>query len=149
MQRAILALALALCVAACDDSPPGTPTPQTVNLTGTWSGDVSVPGASAVMSWVLTHSSDTDVSGPVTISLPNGIVLLNGFLTGTISGSVLTYSISVGPSGIPLSPTCVGQLGGAVTATIGVTSTLAGDFALRSSTCPAPVSNGTITLTKR
>jgi hypothetical protein len=149
MQRVILGLVLAVVAAACNDSSsPSEPTPQTVNLSGTWTGNVSVQGASAQMVWTLSQTSDTAVSGPVRIGLPTGTVLLNGFLTGTLNGTVLTYTISVGPGGIPLSPTCVGQLGGAMTATLGATSTLAGDFTVRSSTCPAPVSNGTITLTK-
>jgi hypothetical protein len=151
MQRVILGLVLAVSVAACgDSSSPSEPTPpQTINLTGNWSGNVAVAGATAQMVWTLSHSSDTDVSGPIRIGLPTGTVLLNGFLTGTLNGNVLTYTISVGPGGIPLSPNCVGQLGGTTTATLGTISTLAGDFTVRSSTCPAPVSNGTITLTKQ
>ena len=151
MQRAILGCVLAVSLAACGDSPsaPTPPAAQTINLTGTWNGNLSVQGITAIMSWVLSHSSETSVSGPVLITLPTGTVLLNGFLTGTISGSVLTYTISVGPGGIPSSPACVGQLGGTTTATLGVTSTLDGDFAVRSGTCPAPVSNASITMTRQ
>jgi len=99
------------------------------------------------MTWTLTQSSATDVSGPVLISMTSGTVLANGFLTGTLTGISLAYAISVGPGGLPLSPTCVGQLGGTMTLTAG--TTLIGDFALRSSSCQTTITNGSITLTKQ
>ena len=148
MPRVILGLVLAVSLIACDKSSPTTPT-QSTNLTGTWSGSVVVEGATARMVWTLTQSNGSDVSGPVLFGLSNGTVLLNGFLTGTLSGSVLTYTISVGPGGIPLSPSCVGQLGGTMTATLGATSTLAGDYNIRSSTCVPPFTGGSLTLTKQ
>ena len=150
MRRIILGLVLALAIAACNDdsSSPSEPSRQTVNLSGTWTGNVFVQGSAAQMVWTLSQTSDTSVSGPVRIGLSTGTVLLNGSLTGTLDGTILTYTISVGAGGIPLSPTCVGQLGGTMTATLTVPSTLAGDFIVRSSTCPAPLANGTITLTR-
>lgn len=148
MPRVILGLVLAVSLVACDKSSPTTPT-QSTNLSGTWSGNVLVEGITARMVWTLTQSNGSDVSGPVLFGLPNGTVLLNGFLTGTLSGSVLTYTISVGPGGIPLSPSCVGQLGGTMTASMGPTSTLAGDFNIRSSTCAPPFTGGSLTLTKQ
>ncbi len=150
MHRTIPCLLLIVAFAtACAEQSPSGPTPQAVNVSGTWSGDVSVQGASARMIWTLSQTNATDVSGPVLMALPTGTVLLNGFLTGTLAGSVLTYTISVGPGGIPASPSCVGQLGGTMTATLGTTSTLAGDFAIRSSTCTAPFTGGSLTLTKQ
>ena len=91
----------------------------------------------------------TAVTGPVLVRLPNGIVLLNGFLTGTLTGSTLTYSIAVGPGGIPTQPACVGQLGGTMTATAGAPSTLVGGYAVTSATCTPPFgASGNISLTR-
>lgn len=150
MHRAIPGLLLIVVFAvACAEQSPSTPTPQTVNVSGTWSGDVTFQGVSARMVWTLSQTNATDVSGPVLMALPTGTVLLNGFLTGTLAGLALTYTISVGPGGLPSSPSCVGQLGGTMTATLGTTSTLAGDFAIRSSTCTPPFTGGSLTLTRQ
>ena len=88
-----------------------TPPSQTIDLTGTWRGNFPVQAVTSEMVWTLTQSG-TSVSGPVLVRLPNGVVLLNGFLTGALSGSSLTYTISVGQQGIPSQPACAGQLGG-------------------------------------
>lgn len=151
MHRATLGplLLVAALAAACGSPSPATPTQQSVNLSGTWSGDVAVEGTTARMVWTLSQSNSTDVSGPVLMALPSGTVLLNGFLTGTLAGSALTYTISVGPGGIPTSPSCVGQLGGAMTATLGATSTLVGNFAIRSSTCNTAFTGGNLTITRQ
>ncbi len=125
-----------------------TPTSSTTNVTGTWAANVTAAGNSARMTWTLSQS-DTSVTGPVLLSLSSGIVLMNGFLTGTISGTTLTYTISVGPGGIPLQPTCAGQLGGTMAVTVGTVSTMTGTPAVRSSTCPVPLPVGSITLTKQ
>jgi hypothetical protein len=149
MYRAILVSCLCLAVSACGSTSPSTPTsPQTLDLSGTWSGDLAVTGATARMTWTLARSSATDVTGPVVINLPTGTVLLNGVLSGTLAGSTLTYTIAVGPGAIPSQPACTGQLAGSMTATIGVTSTLAGNIAVKSSTCTIPFSGGNLTLTR-
>ena len=103
----------------------------------------------AQMTWTLTQTGAA-VTGPVLVKLPNGIVLLNGFLTGTLTGPMLTYTISVGPGGIPTQPACVGQLGGTMTATAaGTTSMLTGNYAVSSATCTPPFgSSGNISLTR-
>ena len=99
------------------------------------------------MTWTLTSKANK-VAGLVLVTMPNGIVLMNGFLTGKLTGSTLAYTISVGPGGIPSEPACVGQLGGTMTATMAARSTLSGNFAVTSSTCTTPFSNGNLTLTK-
>ncbi len=106
------------------------------------------------MSWVLTQSG-TSASGPVTVSLASGIVLMNGVLTGTVSNATATaatlaYTIAVAVGGIPAQPTCSGQFGGAMSATAATApAKMTGDFTVKSSTCASPISNGTLTLTKQ
>jgi hypothetical protein len=120
---------------------------------GTWQTDVSVEGQSARMVWVLTQTG-TSASGPVTLSLPSGIVLMNGFLTGTVSNATATsatlaYAISVGAGGIPSQSSCSGQFGGTMNATAGAPTKMTGDFAVKSTTCVPPFTNGTLTMTKQ
>ena len=125
-----------------------SPSAPVIDLTGTWRGDFTVQGLTSEMVWTLTQTG-TSVSGPVLVHLPNGIVLLNGFLTGTLAGSTLTYTISVGPQGIPNQPACVGQLSGTMTAQTGATSSLTGTYAVTSSTCTPPfASSGNLALTR-
>ena len=121
--------------------------PQGLDLSGTWSGDITVQGLSARMTWTLTQTNSS-VSGPVVIALPNGVVLVNGTLNGTLAGSTLTYTITIPAGGIPTQPGCAGQLDGTVDATVAATSTLSGSYTLTSSTCGAPLAGGSITLTK-
>jgi hypothetical protein len=148
--QALLLLGLLL-ASACSSSStsPSAPSRPPIDVTGTWSGNLDVRGTPAQMTWTLTQQADNSVAGPVLVILPNGIVLMNGFLTGKLTGSALAYTISVGPGGIPTQPACVGQLGGTMTAAIAATSSLSGSFAVTSSTCTTPFSNGNLTLTKR
>jgi hypothetical protein len=147
--RYILAMfVLTLVVAAgCNNAPPSTPSPAPVGLAGTWDGDLTAAGISARMTWTLTETG-TSVFGPVLVLLPNGIVLLNGSLAGSLTGSALSYTITVLSGGIPANPTCTGQLAGTATLSSGSVSTLTGSYALISSTCPAPLSTANFTLTR-
>lgn len=149
MRQLMAAVALLGCLATgCGEKSPSVPTPPPINLTGTWAGNVTVLGTSARMLWSLTQS-DSTVTGPVALTLPSGTVLLNGFLTGALNGNALTYTIAVGPGGVPTQPACAGQLGGTMNASIGVVSTLVGRTSLVSSNCAPPLPSGDITLTKQ
>ena len=133
----------ASCTSGLSPSPPATA--GSLNLSGTWKGDFAVQGIAAQMSWTLTQTASA-VTGPVLVKLPNGIVLLNGVLTGTLTGSSLAYTISVGPQGIPSQPACTGQLAGTMAAT---TATLTGDYTVPSATCTPPFgATGNISLTR-
>ena len=135
------------CSSSRTTSPPPSPSPA-IDVTGTWRGNFALPGISAEMNWTLVQTG-TVVTGPILVRLPNGIVLLNGILTGTLTGSTLPYTISVGPGGIPTQPACVGQLGGTMTAAMGPTSTLTGGYTVLSATCTPPfAATGTLTLTR-
>jgi len=138
---------LAFIAAACGDKTPSAPSPAPLNVTGTWTGDVSLQGMPARMTWTLTQTNNV-VSGPVLVLLPSGVVLMNGTLAGTLTGPVLAYTIIISPDGLPSQPTCTGQLAGTVTATISAISMLAGSYSVTSSTCTTPFSSGTFTLTK-
>jgi hypothetical protein len=151
LRLTVALMATAWLGAGCSSSlsPSTPPTSTSLNLSGTWKGDFAVQDIPAQMTWTLTQTG-TAVTGPVLVKLPNGIVLLNGSLTGTLTGSSLAYTISVGPQGIPSQPACVGQLGGTMTATTtGATSMLAGNYAVTSATCTPPFgSSGNISLTR-
>ena len=143
-KRLIPALLLGWAVACSTDSGVTTTMPTPVTLTGNWNGPISLQGFSASMTWQLTDTG-SNVTGPVIILLPTGTVLLNGFLTGTVTGSSLSYTISVGPGGIPAQPNCVGQLKGTMTFTA---ATMNGSVGLSSSNCTSLSASTTVTLTK-
>ncbi len=134
---------------ACDKSTaPAAPAPAPIDVTGTWTGDVTFQGTTARIRWTLTQSG-TSVSGPVLLSLPSGTVLVNGLLTGTLTGSSLPYTITVAPGGIPAQPACAGQLGGTMTVTMGAASTMTGPISVVSASCTIQFPTTTITLTRQ
>jgi len=148
MRNAAVIALLGFLSACSSEKTPTAPNGPGLNLTGVWAGPIVVESTEARMSWNLAQVNDV-VSGPVTIALPNGIVLLNGFLTGTLSGTMLSYTISVGNGGVPTRPTCAGQLTGTMAIAVGVTATLAGPMGVSSSNCTPPFATSTITLTRQ
>ena len=150
MPRIVAALLFAAALAsACTEKTPTTPsTTDPPNVTGTWSGNLAVEGATARMVWTLAQTN-THVTGSAFLALPTGTVLLNGVFAGELSGSTLTYTIAIGPGAIPTQPTCVGELGGTMNVSSGATPTLAGNFVIRNSSCTPPFSSGSLTLTKQ
>ena len=139
---------LGLTVACSADKTPTAPEAGGLNLTGIWNGPIAVDTTEARMSWNLTQLNAV-VSGPVTVLLPNGIVLMNGFLNGTLSGMTLSYTISVGNGGVPTRPTCAGQLMGTMTVSVALPSSLSGPMGVSSSNCTPPFDTSTITLTRQ
>lgn len=147
MRRAALIIALASAVACSEKSMPQVPS-QALDVTGTWVGSVTVLDTPTRMTWTIGQSGST-VTGPVLLGVASGTVLLNGFLTGSLSGTTLTYTIAVGPGGIPAQPSCAGQIAGTMTIVAGTTSTMSGPSSVVSSTCSSPFPGGTLTLTKQ
>jgi hypothetical protein len=145
-------LATLLCIVAawgCNDSSPNNPAGATqATLTGRWTGDLIVQGVTGRMTWTLSQTG-TSVTGPVTIGLPNGVVLLNGTLSGTLTGTSLDYTVAVAASGVPDQPACTGQLGGTMTVTTGTVSTMTGPIAVRSTNCSIQFPTNNFTLTKQ
>jgi hypothetical protein len=144
---AAIALILVSTLSGCNDSSSTSPTPMQIDVSGRWISDITVQGITSRMTWNLTQSG-TAVTGPVNAALANGIVLLNGLLTGTISGSSLAYTIGIAQGGIPSQPACAGQVGGTMTVASGATS-MSGNMAVTSSTCTLQLPTGTVTLTKQ
>ena len=141
-------LALVVAVACGDKSTPTTPAPTQLDVSGRWATDITVQGVTGRMTWTLAQTGG-GVTGPVLVSVSSGFVLLNGFLTGTVTGTSMAYTIAVGPGGIPSQPTCSGQLGGTMTVTSGVVSTMTGPMSVIASNCPIQLPVNAITLTKQ
>ena len=144
---AVAVVLLGLTMGCGADKSPTAADAGGLNLTGTWNGPIVVDTTDARMSWNLTQVNAV-VSGPVLILLPNGIVLLNGFLNGTLAGMTLSYTISVGNGGVPTRPTCAGQLSGTMTVTVAPTASLSGPMGVSSSNCTPPFGTATLTLTR-
>jgi hypothetical protein len=145
-----LLIACALALGACSSNSGGTtnPSPSTIDLTGTWAGDLTILGVQGRMTWNVTQAGNA-VSAPVLVGLSNGVVLLNGTLSGTLSGTTLTYTIDVANGGIPTEPSCSGRLGGTATVNTGLAPSIAGSYSVLSTTCNTPISAGSYTLTRQ
>ena len=130
---------------ACGDELPTEPTTPPSSFAGTWRGNVTVTNVTAVMTWTLTQTG-TSVSGPVVIALPTGVVLMNGTVGGTVSGSSLIYTITVPPGGVATQPGCSGQISGASALT--ATTTMTGTYSVNSA-CNTGLTNGSFTLTRQ
>jgi hypothetical protein len=143
-----------MCVAlmgACNETTtPDSPSqPTQLTVTGRWTGDLTVQGVTGRTTWTLTQTG-TSVTGPVTVSLPTGTVLLNGTLTGTLNGTSLPYMIAVPANGIPTQPTCTGQLGGTMTVNSNSSvPTMTGPIAVLSTNCSIAFSSNIFTLTRQ
>jgi hypothetical protein len=146
----LLGLVILAATSACSEkSSSSTPTaPGPLDLTGRWNSNLTFQGVSAVMTWTLNQTNSA-VSGPVLLSLPTGTVLLNGFLQGTLNGTTLPYTISVGPDGIPSQPACTGQLAGTMSVSSAMAPTMTGTLAVTSSSCAIQFPGSAITLTRQ
>src|SRR5262245_42137098 len=147
--RRELTVAIAVAIsAACGVEHKSTqlaPTPSQIDVSGRWATDVAVQGISARMTWMLTQGTGA-VTGPVLVSLTNGVVLLNGSLSGTLAGTSLAYTIRVGTEGVPSQPACTGHSGGTMDVT---TTRMSGSMAMISSNCPVQFPANGVTLTKQ
>lgn len=148
MRQVLLGVLVFGFLSGCSNSStPGGPTPSSLNVTGTWSGGLTVQGQQGRMTWTLTQSGST-VTGPVLVGLPSGVILLNGTLTGSLTGTTLTYSINIAQGGIPTQPSCTGRLDCTAAVTQGTPSTMAGTYTVATSTCTTGFTTGDFTLTR-
>jgi hypothetical protein len=140
------ALLLAVLVStACGDELPTEPTNPVTSLSGVWRGNITVNNVSTTMTWTLTQTG-LSVAGPVVIALPTGLVLMNGTVAGTLSGTTLAFTVTVPPGGIVQQPGCSGQIAGANT--VMSSTTMNGAYSIVNSTCATGLTNGTFTLTR-
>jgi len=129
-------------------STPLAPAQNQIDLTGRWGTDITVQGISGRMTWTLTQTATSSVTGPVLVGLPSGTVLFNGFLTGTLAGTTFPYTITVSAGGVPNQPSCTGQLGGTMTVTTGAVSRMVGPMSVIGSNCTIQLPSTSLTLTK-
>ena len=146
--KIVLLVFVAAFIAGCNPLSSSDSSGSGSNIAGTWVGSVFLLGQNTTMTWQLTQN-DQSVSGPVTVAQSTGTVLLNGSLSGTVSGSTLTYVITVGAGAIPSLPNCSGQLSGTTTIYTAVPSTMTGNLTVVSSSCPGSFPDATFTLTKQ
>ena len=97
------------------------------------------------MTWVLAQSG-TSVSGTMTAATPSGTVQFRGNITGTLSGTTLSFTITVPAGGVSAFPGCTINIQG--TASGVSSSTIAGTYS-GTSTCTMPFSNGQFSLTRQ
>jgi hypothetical protein len=146
MRLLLGALVVSLLSAACGDQLPAEPSDPETNFSGTWRGNITVSNVSAVMTWALTQTGSS-VTGPVLIALPTGVVLLNGTVSGTVSGNSLPFTLTVPPGGILTQPGCSGRITG--TSTLATAAAMNGSYTVASSTCTTGLTNGTFVLTRQ
>ncbi|HEX7793098.1 MAG TPA: hypothetical protein VF456_02045 [Vicinamibacterales bacterium] len=120
-----------------------------VNLSGTWSGVIgqgSGGGRALRVTWTATQDGST-ASGPATVltSPPVTDVIFSGALTGKISGSQVSFTLSAQP--LPGSDCLLSGTGSAAVAA----GTLTGSLNLQYTSCGVlePPSNNQIVLTKQ
>jgi hypothetical protein len=148
MRSLLFGVLIALACSGCSSQSSDTGPSATNDVTGTWRGQFVLAGASQPMTWTLVQAG-TSVSGPVFVAQSNGIVLMNGTLAGTLTGTSLAYTISVAQGNIPSQPACAGQLTGTMTVQFAATSTMSGTYAVASSTCAVPFgTTGNLNLTR-
>ena len=133
---------------ACEDKTPTAPTPAPMTVTGRWATDIPVQGVTTRMTWQLTQA-DSSVTGPVLVGVNSGTILLNGVLSGTLTGSSLAYTITVNPGGVPSQTSCAGQLGGIMIVNIGAVSTMVGPMSVISTNCSIQFPGSNLTLTRQ
>jgi hypothetical protein len=163
MTRIVIFGALAAWVAACGSmsSSPTAPTPQptpspagsvaTGTLTGTWSGTGSDSFSPELVTWVINQSG-TSLSGTAELKAVDPLdgtcgschKVKHGTLTGTLSGSTLTVSMTFPAGGDVPAPICDANL--SATGTIidrRITATYTG-----TDSCEGIYANGLLDLAK-
>ena len=109
--RLYILLLLVTIALACQD-PPTNPTtigrPQSLTLTGTWTGLIGVgtqTSSSLMATWTVSQT-DSSVSGPIALSNSATNVSFAGTLTGTLSGTRLPVTYTIPRGNVPTFPDC-------------------------------------------
>lgn len=132
----ILLLSTALFACAKSDSPTGP-----IMLSGTYYGPAVDPSGAGFATWNLSQSGSA-VSGSFIGRSPSSATGLTGQISGTLTGSTLTYSISATGT----DPICSFFISGRAT---NVTSSRIVASYSGTSTCGYPFSGGTFRLDKQ
>lgn len=143
----ITAVALGAACSSTHSSPvePTPPPAAVADVAGTWSGlaaDSSGPGE---MTWRLTQSAAT-LSG--TFAMRDADTGLNGqgTITGTLSGSTLTFAIAVAAGGFDAP---FGTCSSSATGTADVSATAIAGTYTGSNSCTGTITSGQLTLSRQ
>ena len=118
--------------------------PPAFDLTGTWSGPASDDSGPTTMTWRLTQSGGSITGSFLGVEPPPHQTQYRGPISGSLSGTSLTYTIDVPKGSIVGLPNCsVAINGSAVVSANAIVGTYTGEA------CTGPFANGLISLTKQ
>lgn len=143
-----------LVVLACQSSPVAPAAPRALNLTGTWSGNLSDPQGAAMVTWTLTQAGQgitgvavTRPADPADGTCASCHKNKAGTFTGTLSGTTLTLSMEF-PAGTPSDPTPICSVTLTGTLSNVTDDTVIGSYA-GTDTCEGPFADGRIALSRQ
>ena len=104
LRRFVLPLLL-IATLGCDDDGSNSPTigtPATVNLAGTWTGQLGAQGTGTALraTWTATQTGNS-ITGTIALTKPNANLDFTGTLSGTLSANRLTLTYSVPRGNVP------------------------------------------------
>jgi hypothetical protein len=163
MRMSILVIVGLLTVAACGGSASSPVAPTTTSsgtvasLSGTWTGTSSDSSGQDKMVWTLTQNANA-TSGMVNMSDTTRNMMGNGSMQGTISGSTLTFHMTVPTGGFDgmMASCSMGVDGQATMSSDGhtMTGTYSGTMSgmmsggMMGQACGGAMNNGQFTLTR-
>jgi hypothetical protein len=154
LPRAVAAVAFGLIAASCGGSsssgPSPTPAPTApsvpaITLTGTYAGNAIDSSGPGTMTWRITQTG-TAISGIADAGTPLDGNAFHGSVTGTLTGSSLTFTLTVPAGGVNGQPTCTVSITG--TGTAASSSSITGTYS-GTSTCAAAFTAGQFALSKQ
>ena len=118
--------------------------PPAFDLTGTWSGPASDDSGPTTMTWTLTQSGGSITGTFLAVEPPPSRSQYRGTISGSFSGTSLTYTIDVPKGSIVGLPDCFVTIhGSAVVSANAIVGTYTGED------CTGPFENGLISLSKQ
>ena len=149
----MIAALIGVPVAGCGNDSDAMTSPEPADVTGTWTGLLGTQGSGSAlrMTWVASQSA-ASFSGPLTLVKPAADVPATGPLTGTISGSQLSFSYVVAAGSVNGFPGCT--ISGAGSGTLSG-STITGSLTLAFTSCGGassglePPTSNQLSLTKQ
>lgn len=135
-------------VSACGDS--STAPSATLDLTGTWSGQLGQPGSTSALrlTWVATHTGNI-LSGVATLVKPAVNVQARGAMTGILNGNRLVLTYAVPPDSVQGFSACeIAGFGSATATSDSITGTIALTFRSCAGTGLEPPGSNDLRLTR-